>query len=71
MYFKVFLAAGEMGQQLRALDSLPKDLGSDPRSHMTAHNSSPRGSDGLFWSLWVLYGHSAQTHADKTSIHGK
>jgi hypothetical protein len=33
-----FLQAGDMGQQLRALVALPKDLGSNPSTHISAHN---------------------------------
>jgi hypothetical protein len=35
---KIFLGAGEMAQQLRALTALPKVLSSNPSNHMVAHN---------------------------------
>jgi len=53
---KAKVEVGEIAQQLKAIAPLPENLGLVP---MTISGGlqppvSSRGSDALFWSLWVL-----------------
>ena len=62
-----------MAQQLKALAALPEDPSSSqaPTGCLTTiYNSSFRGSDALFWPLWVE-GKHVDIHVDKTPIHIK
>jgi hypothetical protein len=55
------LGDGRMAQWSHLL-LFPEDLGSIPRTHMAARNSSFRRSDTLFWSLWAPATHVKYVH---------
>ena len=46
-----------MAQQVRTLAALPEHPGSMPGTHVVTHNSSPKGSDALFWPPQELVMH--------------
>lgn len=52
----------EMAQEWRVCSALKEDLGSSPsscvRQPAAAYNSSPKGSDAFFWSLWASIPHA-------------
>jgi len=48
---KVFIWAGFMAQQLRALTALPEVLSSIPSNHMVTLNPSVTESNALFWCV--------------------
>ena len=52
--------AGEMAQQLRALDSVPEDQGSIASTYTIAYNSCFRGSSAVFWSVRTPHSCSVQ-----------
>lgn len=63
--FKILNWAVAMIQGLRVLTAFAKDLNLFPSTHIrqltTAYCSSSKGSDTVFWTLWALYTHAAQT----------
>jgi hypothetical protein len=54
---KFISGASEKAQQLRALDTLPRDQSSAPNIHVWQHitvcNSGSMGSCALFWHVWM------------------
>jgi hypothetical protein len=51
-----------MAQGLRALAALTEDSGLVLSMLTTTCNSGFRGSNALFWTLWVLHTHGTQPH---------
>lgn len=65
MCLKVRHVAAKMDLQLRALAALKKDSGLIPSTHIVGHNSSPRGSNALFWPPRASDMHMMYLHACK------
>jgi hypothetical protein len=62
--------AREMTQWLRTLAALPEVLFPEPTWWLTTFwNSSPKGSDSLFWQLWMWSTHVVYIFASKTPTH--
>jgi hypothetical protein len=59
-----------MAQQLKALVSIPEDLGFRKQLR-TIDNSSAMGSNALLWPPWARNGHGAGISAYRISIHTK
>lgn len=65
MCLKVRHVSAKMDLQLRALAALKNDSGLIPSTHIVGHNSSPRGSNALFWPPQASDMHMMYLHACK------
>lgn len=67
----VSLGCKPFGFQVKSTDCFPEDLGSGHSTHLTwlpsTSNSSFRGADALFWPLWAMNLHVAQTYTCRHS----